>query len=369
MAKRIEFKFLPVGSIVDRYLAGGFLRVFVISLIITTCLYTTIDFFDRIGNLLEAGATASTITRYFFYKAPLLISRVVGFAALFSTLFCLGALARSHEITALRAGGVSMGRIGFPLLLVGVLICGGTFVWNETLVPIFTRTSQNIYKTEIRNRQQKSVLGTHNLWIRGEGSFININSFDARNTSVENVTIFLLNRDFSLRALMEIPRAQWTNDAWKPESAREWRFTPDGNAVQQPVTATLPIIETPDDLRVLARDAEEFSFLELQKQIADMRNKGVDTTAYEVDLQIKLALPFIVPLVIFLAIPFALKRHLSGSFSMSFGITMVIAFSYWVLVAFCISLGHSGALPPLVAAWTPNIVFAMIGAFFFTAEE
>jgi lipopolysaccharide export system permease protein len=55
--------------------------------------------------------------------------------------------------------------------------------------------------------------------------------------------------------------------------------------------------------------------------------------------------------------------------SLSFGIAMVIAFGYWVLAAFCISLGHSGALPSLPAAWIPNAIFVMIGAYFFTAEE
>jgi lipopolysaccharide export system permease protein len=332
-------------------------------------LYTTIDFFERIGNLLEAGATASAIARYFFYKAPLLISRVIGFAALFSTLFCLGSLARSHEITALRASGISVGRIGWPLLMIGILLCGGTFVWNETLVPVFTRNSQNIYKAEIRNRQQKSVLGTHDLWIRGDGSFINIDSFDARSTTIENVTIFLLNRDFSLRALTEIPKAEWINDRWQTSGATEWVFVSEGKAAQQKEVTALPITETPEDLKLLARDAEEFSFFELQRQIADMRTRGIDTTAYEVDLHTKLALPFIAPLMVFLAIPFALKRRLSGSLSLSFGVTMVIAFSYWVLVAFCISLGHSGALPSWVSAWIPNIVFAMTAAFFFTAEE
>jgi lipopolysaccharide export LptBFGC system permease protein LptF len=48
---------------------------------------------------------------------------------------------------------------------------------------------------------------------------------------------------------------------------------------------------------------------------------------------------------------------------------MIIAFGYWVLVAFCVSLGHSGAMPSLVSAWLPNFIFAMIGVFFFTANE
>jgi len=242
-------------------------------------------------------------------------------------------------------------------------------VWNETLVPVFTHNAQNIYKFEIRNKQQKSVLGTSDIWIRGDGSFINVDSFDGSATTVENVTIFLLNRDFSLRALIEIPKAQWIDNTWKPDEATEWNFMADGKPLSQKVTAALPISETPEDLKLLAREAEEFSYFDLQKQIADMRNKGIDTTAYEVDLHTKLALPFISPLMVFLAIPFALKRQMSGSISLSFGIAMIIGFGYWVLTAFCISLGHSGALPSWLSAWIPNFVFAMVGAFFFTAEE
>lgn len=369
MAQRLQIKMLPLGSLIDRYLAGGFLRIFFISLAVVTSLYVTVDFFERIGSILETGASAWTIARYFLYKAPLLISRMIGFASLFSTLFCLGTMARSHEITALRSSGISIERIASPLILLGLVICALTFFWNETLVPVFTRNAQNIYKSEIKNRQQQSVLGTRDIWIRGDGSFINVDNFDSRSATIENVTVFLLNRDFSLRALVEIPRAQWAGSAWKTDEATEWNFTGDGKTLQQKITTAVPISETPDDLKLLARDPEEFSYFDLQRQIAELRSKGIDTTAHEVDLQTKLALPFIAPLMVFLAVPFALKRQVSGSLSLSFGIAMTIAFGYWVLAAFCISLGHGGALPSWISAWVPNLIFTMVGAFFFTAEE
>ena len=369
MANRLQVGFLPIGSILDRYLAAGFIRVFHLSLAVILSLYIIVDFFDRIGTLLDAGVAVSTIARYFFYKAPLLISRVIGFATLFSTLFCLGMLARTNEITAIRSSGITVQRIALPLLLLSMVICGFTFVWNETLVPVFAHNAQNIYKTEIKNKQQQSVLGTHDIWIRGEGNFINVDYFDTRTGVLENVTVFLLNRDFSLRGLVEIPKAQWTGAGWQTNEATEWNVLVDGKMVRQETKAVLPLTETPEDLKLLARDVEEFTFFDLQKQIADMRSKGIDTTSHEVDLQTKLALPFVSPLMVLLAIPFALKRHMSGSISLSFAVAMVIGFGYWVLMAFCVSLGHGGALPPWISAWIPNAIFAMIGFFFFTAEE
>jgi len=369
MAQRLQVGFLPIGSILDRYLAAGFLRIFFLSLTVITLLYVTVEFFDRVGTLLDGGAPMTSIVRYFFYKAPLLISRVIGFATLFSTLFCLGMLTRTHEITAIRSSGITVQRIALPLVLLSVVICGFSFVWNETLVPVFAHNAQNIYKTEIKNKQQQSLLGTHDIWIRGDGSFINVDHFDTRTNVLENVTVFLLDRDFSLRALVEIPRAQWTNKGWQITEATEWNLFADGKIVRRETKEAIPLTETPEELKLLARDPEEFTYFDLQKQIADMKSKGIDTTAYEVDLQLKLALPFISPLMVLLAIPFALKRQMSGSISLSFAIAMIIGFGYWVLTAFCVSLGHSGALLSWISAWIPNAIFSLIGLFFFTAEE
>lgn len=369
MNPRLNFKFLPVGGIVDCYISASFVRIFFVCLAIITLLYVTVDFFEKISALLSAGTPIWSMTRYFFYKAPLLISRIVGFATLFSTLFCLGMLARTHEITALRASGISVQRLALPLWLLALLICGMTFVWNESLVPIFVHNAQVIYRTEIKNKQQQSLFGTRDIWIRGDASFVNVANFDVRTSALENVTVFLLNRDFSLRKLIEIPKAQWSQDRWQSEQAIEWNLSKDGNLSREISTADLPITETPADLRLLARDAEEYTFFDLQKQIADMKNKGLDSTVYEVDLQSKLAFPFISPLMVFLAIPFAIKQKMSGSVSLSFGLAMLIGFGYWVLSAFCISLGHTGALTPWIAAWLPNGIFSMIGLFFYTAEE
>ena len=366
---RIRFAFLPIGSILDRYLAAGFARIFLLSLAIITSLYFTVDFFDRIATLLESGAPILTVLRYFFYKAPLLISRVIGFATLFSTLFSLGMLARTYETTAIRSSGISVQRMALPLIILAMFICGFCFVWNETLVPVFAHRAQTIYRTEIKKKQQQSLLGTDDIWIRGEGSFININRFDARNGTLDDIMVFRLNRDFGLSAIVEIPKAQWTGDKWQTGPAVEWELLGNGKMNQRETQIALPITETPDDLKLLARDAEEFTYFDLQKQIADMKSKGLDTTFYEVDLQTKLAFPLISLLMVLLAVPFALKRQMSGNISLSFGIAMLIGFGYWVLSAFCVSLGHGGALPAWAAGWIPNTIFALIGLYFFTAEE
>jgi lipopolysaccharide export system permease protein len=361
-------KFLPLGGILDRYVTRLFLRIFLMSLLWITALFTIVEFFDRVGTFVDAGASVGTVLRYFLFKIPLSMSRVIGFATLFSTLFCLGLLARTQEITAMRSSGLSVQRISLPLLLLSLVICGLTFVWNEALVPMFTQRAQMIYKVEVKSRKPLSLFGTQDIWMRGEGNFINVDHFDSKSGTLHGISIFLLNRDFTLKGLIEIPRAKWSEGSWHAQAGTEWSFLPGGKIIKQQISAAPPISETPEDLKLLAREPEEFTFFSLQKQIADMKAKGIDATAYEVDLQVKLAVPFISPLMVLLAIPFALKRRVSGGLALSFGVAMLIAFGYWILSAFCFSLGHTGALSPIVSAWVPNAIFAMIGLFFFTAE-
>lgn len=369
MDARRAVKSLPLGSILDRYLMRSFLRVFFSSFLTITALYLIVDFFERINIVFATGASMGTVVSYFLYKAPLSISRVIGFATLFSALFCLGMAARTNEMTAMRSSGISVQRIALPLLFVSLLICVSTFFWNETVVPMFAHRAQTIYQTEIRNKQQQSLFGTRDIWMRSQGSFVNIEHFDTRTNRLERVTVFSLDRDFTLRGMVEIPSLRWNGREWEARTATEWKFFSDGQRVDQKTLSIPPISETPEDLKLLARKPEEFSFFELRRQISDMKGKGIDATAYEVDLQAKLALPFISVLVVLLATPFAIKNQRTGGLALSFGTATVIGFSYWVLAAFCISLGHSAALPPWAAAWLPNAVFAMVGIFYFTSEQ
>jgi lipopolysaccharide export system permease protein len=359
----------PLGGILDRYVLGTFTRTFFAAFLCITFLHLIIDFFDRIDNLIKEGAPISTSIRYFFYKVPLLVSRVFGFATLFSAFFTLGVLSKNNEVTALRSSGLNLKRIALPLLLVSLLVSLVTFFWNEALVPLFTRKSQYIYKVEIKKQQPRSFLGTKGIWMRGKGTFISADYFDTKKNILQGLVIYPLNRDFSLKGLIETPLARWNGNHWETGEGTEWVFLPGGQIIQRKAATSLPIQETPEDFRPLTRKPEEFSFFDLKNQIKDLRGKGIDTTEYEVDLQVKLALPLISPLMVFLAIPFALKQGRKGGIALSFGLTMLIGFGYWVVLSFCVSLAHSGALQPWIAAWFPHLVLALAAGFFFTGEE
>ena len=107
----------------------------------------------------------------------------------------------------------------------------------------------------------------------------------------------------------------------------------------------------------------------LRSRIRDLKSKGINTAEHEVNLHMKLALAVISPLMVLLAIPFCVKHGRRSGLALSFALTMMIGFSYWVVLGFCVSLGKAGALEPWLAAWLPNIIVGFLGLYFFTGQE
>jgi lipopolysaccharide export system permease protein len=364
MEDRIPAIHPPLGGLLDRYLARSFLQSLFVSLACMTVLYLIVDVFDRIDNFLRADHPFSSLLKYFVLKLPLMVSRVFGFAVLFSTLFSLATLSRNHEITAMRSSGISLRRISVPLIALAVLIALLSFLWNETIVPLFTRKAQAVYQVEVKKKKPGSLIAMQEIWIRGDGAFVNADAFNAKKNTLEGVRIYLLDRDFSLRGIVEASQATWKETHWEAQKATEWLFLPQGGVSQRRLTTPLPLLETPEDLQIFSHEPEELSFSDLRKQIRSLAGKGIDTTESQVDLQLKPALSLVAPIMVLLAVPFALRRGLRGGVPASFGLTLIVGLGYWVLLGFSRSLGYTGALAPWAAAWLPNGIFFLTAVYF-----
>ena len=111
------------------------------------------------------------------------------------------------------------------------------------------------------------------------------------------------------------------------------------------------------------------SFSKLRRHVHELARKGIDTTESMVDLHLKLAIPCVTLAMVLIGVPLAMRNQRQRSLAANAGLGLTIGFSYWVLLALAVSLGHGGAIPPIVAAWTANIIFAVLGAFLFLGAE
>jgi lipopolysaccharide export system permease protein len=326
-------------------------------------IYVLADFFDRFDTFLQNAVPMETVALSFLFKLPLIVTQVAPMAVLSGALIGLGLLARQNEFVALRACGVSVGQVALPLLLMAGALSVAIFAWNETVVPFAAHRYHEIDKIEVRKRGQATMLTGREVWYHGLAGFYNIGRVMPKRQALAALTIYQLGPDFRPQRIIETSLAQWDGQRWqltKPRTrdissgeAREYEGTPEGFA--------LP--EKPADFAIASVEPEEFSYRMLRAQIESLRAKGVDASESLVDLYLKIALPAASFIMMLLAIPLAARGTRITSLPAAVGMGFAIGFAYYILIGISRALGQGLMMPPLLAAWAPNSVFALIGGY------
>jgi lipopolysaccharide export system permease protein len=356
--------------LLPRYILKEFARLFGLCMLGFILIYVLVDFFDRFGTYLRYRPPIRLVLAYFIFKIPLILTQLVPVATLASVLLTLGLMARHNELTAMRACGVSTLQIARPLLAAAVVLSLAIFVWNESVVPYCSERFRYIDNVEIKNKAQKALLDDQGIWFHGKAGIYSIEQFDARKATIVGLTVYEFTPGFELNRVIEIPSARWQKGGWSLETPVERRFDAGGNILTRDLTpADFTLPDSPADLQVVQKDSDEMSFSKLRRHIRELARKGIDTTESLVDLHLKLAVPFVTLVMVLIGVPLSTRSQRQRSMATSAGIGLSVGFSYWVLLALTVSLGHGGAIPPILAAWMANLVFGLLGAFLFLGAE
>jgi lipopolysaccharide export system permease protein len=353
-------------KILDRYIFREFLRYFFITCLSFVALYIIVDFFEKIRMFLSNDATAFQIASYFFYLVPVIISLVLPFALLLSTLLTYSSLSKFSEITAMKANGVSLYRILLPALSVATIVAVFLFFFSELVAPASIAKTEYIVKIDVQKQKHRGFFKQDEIWYRGRGAIYNFKLFDIHRNTLRGITIHYLNPDFSLKMRIDAKSAEWKNGQWVFHNLLTTSFDSNGSpALQWDDEKIVPLPEKPDDFKIIQKDAEKMGYFELRRYIKKIRAEGYDVSRYLVDLQGKLAFPFVCIILVVIGMSFSVRSERSGGLMQSVGIGILIGASYWIVHAFCMSLGRSGILPVLPAAWAANVLFSGAAGFLF----
>jgi lipopolysaccharide export system permease protein len=329
--------------------------------------YLCVEFLQKADKLIKFHASIGQVGRYFLFNIPGMITMSLPMATLIASLLALGSLSRHNEIIAMRAGGVSLLRIVMPLVAGGLAVSLFGFINNEFIMPDFTSRANYVRTVEIEKKQQRVMFQQQKLWLRGpDNSIANIELVSPSRTEMLGLNIFLLNPDFSFRGRIIADRLIWEDKAWRLKNSRT--YTQDGDRVTERSSdgEIFNIVDAPNDLGMIVKDAEEMNFSEMWDYVKRLKSSGYNAVLYEVELHNKIAFPFSSLLMVLISVPFSIHRVRSGGAGKGFAIAIAIAFFYWLLMSVGSSLGRSGAIPPSLAAWFANIVFgvAAVGVLF-----
>ncbi len=359
--------------IFDDYVMREFLTTFTLVLLSFVALSLIFNFFELIGDIVRNRTALVTVGDYLLNLTPYMLYNLTPLCALLAVLVTLGSLSRSSELTAMKASGVSLYRLIAPIMALAGILAVGLFAFDEFYLPSANRQQESL-RSVIKGRPAQTFLRPDRKWISGQQDTVGdparifyYQFFDADQNVFANLTVFEFQPgSFHLKRRIFASSAHWESRSqqWVFENGWQRTFKGDAVASYEPfsISTFSEIRELPTYFKKESRQSQEMSFGELRDYIGDLQQSGFDTMRLRVQLNRKLAYPLITLVMAIFAVPFALSMGKRGSLA---GIATAIgmAVAYTVVASIFEAMGNVNALPPMLAAWSPDLLFGMAGGY------
>ncbi|HKN15294.1 MAG TPA: LptF/LptG family permease [Candidatus Sulfotelmatobacter sp.] len=339
---------------------GMILSAFVVLLLVFTL-------FELLGDILRNQTPAIVVAEYLLNVAPYLLYSVAPLIMLLAVLITFGLMNRSNEITAIKATGTSIYRIVTPVLAAAAVLAAGLFFADQFYLP-HTNKRQEALHNQIKGKPAQTYLRPDRKWIFGQHNDIYYYQFfDPDRDQFANVTIYQIDpASFAITQRIHADRAHWADnlDRWIFE--RGWQRSLNGPAIAAFRTfevSTFPeLSEAPSYFKKEVKQYSEMNYEELRRYIRDLQQSGFDVVRLRVQLNKKLSFPLITLIMAVLAVPFSLSAAKKGAIT-GVAVAVGIAVVYTVVSRLFEAMGDLSQLPPALAAWSPDLIFALVGAY------
>jgi LPS export ABC transporter permease LptF/LPS export ABC transporter permease LptG len=354
-------------NLVDRYVLRRFAFVFALVMVSGIALRIVADFTENVDDILRHRPPAATLVRYYEYQALQMAFDTAPLAVLVTTLVTFSLLARTNEITACRALGISLYRLALPALAGAALVAAGSTFLQAQVLPASNHKVQEA-KDRIKGRpSQRALRSADKQWMLGQGRFMyNFLAYDERRSALQRMQVFEFDDDHQLVARLYANEATHDAQGWVMRDgwARTFlgREQIDFRQLPEPVRLDLP--EQPSFFAAEPRRPAQMSFGELAEYVAELRESGQPQPKYEVALQNKVAFPVASVVMALVGLPFAFRLQRRGALY-GLGISIILGMVFLAVYAFFSKLGEVGALPSVVAVWSPSLLFALLSGYWF----
>jgi lipopolysaccharide export system permease protein len=345
---------VPSAGLLDQYVSRLYLRVVALAFLALVGLFYISTFIDASDKLFKGTANGTMVMSLLVYRTPQFVYFVIPIAALLSVLVTFGLLSRTSELTVMKACGISLYRIALPIVALSLLFSAALFALDQEILARANRRATAL-DDQIRGRPPKTFNPLNRRWMIGhDGSIYHYGYFDPRHDVLTSLTVFRLTPGtWSLASQTHAATAEFRG-SWTAVNGWTQEFAPTPPKPHTFAREPLPL-EPPDYFKTEDTDADLMTAAQLRRSVRELAATGANVVAQEVDLQRKLAFPFVTFVMTLLAVPFGVSTGRRGTLY-GIGLGIVLALSYWFIMSVFVAIGKAGLLPPVLAAWTPNII-------------
>jgi LPS export ABC transporter permease LptF/LPS export ABC transporter permease LptG len=350
----------PATFLLDRYVARRFLGIFTLVLASIVTLYLVIEFMEISDDIAKHRPPLGLLVRWAEALVAPILYDVTPYAFLVAALVATAGMVRSSETTAILSHGISLLRSVASLFGLAAVVGLLLFVFSDRVVPRAAAESERLRATILGHQIDATPAGGQ-AWFRGEGGrFFSVEAVEG--IQVHGLTVLVL--DPATFRMVERTDARTAvlvpGKGFAVEKGWVRRYGPDEASIGgRPEKAHF--VEAPEASRILLAgraDPRLMTTAQLWKFIRARRSAGADVSALSTSLYQKSAAAMASLLLTLVGLPFAFRYGKRGAVA-GVGVAILIGLAYLFTSSILTKLGVSGALPPLLAAWSANVLFGL----------
>ncbi len=365
-------------SIMDRYIFKELISPFIFSVAMFSFVGVAIaTLSDLVNKITESNLPLISAIEIFFLTIPEYLAYALPFSVLLTSLISYSRLSKDSELIALQSCGISLYRLVTPALIFSLIITCITFAFNELIVPQsnFRATQILVEKLDQNNKylitqdifypQYKQIEMGNGEIKRELKSIFYAQEFNGQ--QMQNITIIETNNNQLQKVIVsEVGFWDEQTDNWDFSNGATYDIKMDLSQIQREFfdNRQINLPKTPLELASKSKSPHEMNIRESLEYIELLKAVGNETniSMYKVRTAQKISFPFIC--LIFGLIGSTLGSQFNNNNKgTSFGLTVIIVFSYYLMSFFIGSLGIVNLLTPTMAAWIPNIICLTIGIY------
>ena len=331
--------------------------------------------FELIRKIVEIGLPVSVAINILLLKLPEFIVISFPMATLLTTLLTYGSLNENSEVKALKSLGISIYRIILPGLILSVLMSFITFIFNNNIVPISNKKADivmaNSFGKSFYNEQGRDIIyskkgNIQDLYSDNIKKGVTHLFYARRFTKGHMLDVTII--DFSKLGFTQMLKAKkgiWNDEKnnWEFFNGNVLTLSPDGSNTRTKFFSFLyPLGTELTTIAKLSKDADDMTLGEANTAMELYQRSGniKEARKMRVRIQEKFTLPIACTVFALIGCSFGVMQKNGGGRSQSFGLTIILILTYYILSFSFSSLGIKGIINPFFAAWTP-VLLSMLG--------
>lgn len=353
--------------ILDKYIVKEISGTFLFGIFAFTSVFIGGGTLYRIARYMtEYGASFSAVVRMFVLSLPSIIVLTFPMSMLLATLLSFGRLSGSSEIIAMKSGGISFYRIAAPAFVIAFAVSLFAIGFNELVVPRANEAYDHLVEYEIKGNtapQSQEHIVIKDIKDGAIERLIYARRYDADTNAMYGISVQEFENDVMVR-VQNAERAQWQSGAWIMYSGVLNDLSGE-EGVQRTLRfakQVLPVRQSPKQILQQQKKPDQMTMRELQQEIGLLESQYVNTRKLQNELYQRITIPFASFIFALVGAPLGLQPNRQSS-SIGFGISIIIIFIYYAGMTTFSAFGQSGILPPLLAAWMPNLAGIAVGAY------